>query len=951
MSTGFSQWSTQRKLATFFDDQLLTDTAPLINSTEGVPMNTITSKESGMSALGLTSALVGACAVVGCGVASTYAYASYSKWKNKERKYLPDEEKDNTEQNAIGTSLFSNLRTAYNNFTSRERVSNKNTNTTSSLEVIHEGHREILTKHSKLLTAIKNNLTKAQIEYGEDETSLLNTTVEQLSEKFLISVVGEFNAGKSAFINSLLGGRFVQEGILPTTDFITKITYDQHESCTRNSAQNLMEVKLPVPWLKEVTIVDTPGTNALFELGHQAITEKFLPHSDLVLFVTSAERPLTESERQIIKRIREWDRKVVVVVNKCDLRTEEEKQQVIEYIRSNLEEILPGNDIPIFGVSARLALMSKIQACYQEDNERAPWQELYMSSNIGSVERYMFHSLDDMQKMRVKLQGPLSVANRFLAMYDAKLKEGETRLQQEQALLSSVDSLIDTHYKDLIRDFKNIHLSQVDRSFTKLLEGTEDFVDHHISFSSFMHFLMHPKAMQGTFREEVCQTFQTDVEGTAIKLSDWLTEVRSRMVEKVLQELNSVSNRSTTVMNVWKNIRVSPVVIGQDHQLELRQFREAVQAIIEKFTADEKHSRALVDSVQTSMTQILAVESCAGLVGLMWYSSFWMWLQQKNGTSTAERFFTMFTGPETSIARELAKPLPLIFLGAGAVMLGLSGLNILHYRRNIVKKKLAREANLCQDRLVTKLDTFVQEKAQKTVSDTMLWLQPFLQAIKTENDRIEEMKGLVGQWHEEVDAIATQIDEVTENSTQPVLEDGDAYPISKPMAYPAAVPLGPAPRGLQAQRKSYTSAPPSYANESPQYLSSNSFYPSLERVGSTTGMRSPTNYYSTNAPPKHFTYQTQQQQFAPLHQQFTSQQQQQFASPHQQHQQFSMNSPTLYRQSTPLSAPATPSRRSQIQVSPQPSPPVTAPSSPLQSDDEIEVEKPAGARKVTPILS
>ena len=743
----------QKKLA-IFDEQL--HTVDFLSPSTPVTLNTV--KDSvPVQNISLGSAVMGACAVVGCGVASTLAYASYSKWKRKEKIAPPEEEKEAMKvPSGRVTELFSNLRTAYNNFTSRERVAKPHTAATDATN-LHEQHREILTKHKKLLTAIRTNLTKAGVEFGDDDTQLLNNTVEQLSENFLISVVGEFNAGKSAFINSLLGGKFVREGILPTTDFITKITYDEHESCTRNSAQNLMEVKLPVPWLKEVTIVDTPGTNALFELGHQAITEKFLPHSDLVLFVTSAERPLTESERQVIKRIREWNRKVVVVVNKCDLRTEDEKEDVIAYIRNNLEEILPGNDIPIFGISARLALMAKIQASYQENVERAPWQDIWMASNIGSVERFMFHSLDDAQKMRVKLQGPLAVANRFLALFDAKLREGEARLQQEQALLSSVDTLIDTHFKDLMRDFKSVHLDQLDRSFGRLREGTFDFVDHHIGLSSFAHFLMHPKSMQGTFREEVCQSFQSEVEGSSIKLTDWLTEVRSRMVEKVLQELNGVSDRSTTVLNVWKNIRVAPVVIGQDHQLELRQFRETVQCIIEKFTSDEKHSRALIDSVQSSMTQILAVEGVTALMGAMWYSSFWMWLQERNGASNTERLISMITGSQTSIARELAKPIPLLFLAAGTVFMGLSGMNILQYRRNVVKRKLAREADLCQNQLTTKLETFVQEKARKTVADTTEWLKPFLQALKTDNDRIEELKALVGQWHEEVDDIATQI--------------------------------------------------------------------------------------------------------------------------------------------------------------------------------------------------
>jgi len=305
-------------------------------------------------------------------------------------------------------------------------------------------------------------------------------------------------------------------------------------------------------------------------------------------------------------------------------------------------------------------------------------------------------------------------------------------------------------------------------------------------------------------------------------------------------------------MNVWKNIRVAPVVLGQDHQLELRQFRESVQGIIEKFTSDERHSRALVDSVRTSMTQILAVEGCAALMGLMWYSSFWMWLQKRHGVSPAERLFSVFSGPETSIAKELASPLPLLLLFTGSVLLGCSGMNILQYRRNAVKRKLARESSMCHERLVVKLDSFVQEKARKTVSDTMLWLQPFLQAIKTEHERIEEVKGLVTGWHDEVAAIGAQIEDVTEQLAHPMEEtETDIYPVSKPLAYPTAVPLGPT---RQTARKSFVNSPPSYGGESSYYLPTG--YPSLERVpssrASSAPLRSPTN-------PQHFTYSVSQQ--------------------------------------------------------------------------------------------
>ena len=61
----------------------------------------------------------------------------------------------------------------------------------------------------------------------------------------------------------------------------------------------------------------TSGTNAIME-GHQAITEHFLPRSDLVIFVTSVDRPFSDSEREFLKQIVEWKKRILIVINKID---------------------------------------------------------------------------------------------------------------------------------------------------------------------------------------------------------------------------------------------------------------------------------------------------------------------------------------------------------------------------------------------------------------------------------------------------------------------------------------------------------------------------------------------------------------------------------------------------------------------------------------------------------
>ena len=50
-----------------------------------------------------------------------------------------------------------------------------------------------------------------------EERSALERSIAQLDRLFLLVVIGEFNAGKSAFVNALAGARILEEGVTPTT--------------------------------------------------------------------------------------------------------------------------------------------------------------------------------------------------------------------------------------------------------------------------------------------------------------------------------------------------------------------------------------------------------------------------------------------------------------------------------------------------------------------------------------------------------------------------------------------------------------------------------------------------------------------------------------------------------------------------------------------------------------
>lgn len=119
----------------------------------------------------------------------------------------------------------------------------------------------------------------ARLDASADQQQALDQSIAQLDELFLLVVVGEFNAGKSAFINALIGQVLMKEGVTPTTAVITVLEYgDTPEQAVRQA--NLLVVKAPIEILREIRIVDTPGTNAIIR-EHEAMTAEFIPRSDL----------------------------------------------------------------------------------------------------------------------------------------------------------------------------------------------------------------------------------------------------------------------------------------------------------------------------------------------------------------------------------------------------------------------------------------------------------------------------------------------------------------------------------------------------------------------------------------------------------------------------------------------------------------------------------------------
>jgi len=246
-------------------------------------------------------------------------------------------------------------------------------------------------------------------EIGHDK--LESTLVElknQLESPFTFVIVGEVKAGKSSFINALLDTdrEICKVAPMPMTDTIQQIVFGEHEFVETINTY-LKKVYLPVDILKEIAIVDTPGTNTIVA-HHQEITERFIPYSDLIVFVFEAKNPYRQSSWEFFDYINvEWHRKIIFVLQQKDLLPEDDLKinfaGVIEHAKKK-----GITDPKVFAVSAKLEQSDfhdisgfKEIRNYINDNitnGKAP--ELKFRNNINTL-LTISHKLDDSMKTRI----------------------------------------------------------------------------------------------------------------------------------------------------------------------------------------------------------------------------------------------------------------------------------------------------------------------------------------------------------------------------------------------------------------------------------------------------------------------------------------------------------------------------------------------------------------------
>jgi len=185
------------------------------------------------------------------------------------------------------------------------------------LNLARESLRELI-EDSRLPAGIRESLAH---DYDAVEGML-----DKLQHGHLhIAVFGRVSTGKSSLLNALIGEqRFTVSPL--------------HGETKQSSMQQWSEVEAA-----GVFLIDTPGLDEAGGEVREEMAKEVAHRSDLVIFVLDGD--ITDSERAALRTLLKQGRPVVVALNKSDLYTQTERDELLATVREKTTGLVQAEDV------------------------------------------------------------------------------------------------------------------------------------------------------------------------------------------------------------------------------------------------------------------------------------------------------------------------------------------------------------------------------------------------------------------------------------------------------------------------------------------------------------------------------------------------------------------------------------------------------------------------------
>jgi len=476
--------------------------------------------------------------------------------------------------------------------------------------------------------------------HHETSRALLEIRVKLEQNVFNLVILGQFKRGKSTFINALLGETILPTAIIPLTSVVTILRYGKQlkievafhngqmeevdlsrlpeyitERGNPENQKGVREVTIyyPSDYLQDgVRIIDTPGVGSVYR-HNTDVAYSYLPFVDAGIFIVSADPPLSQSEHQFLKDIREYVDKLFFILNKIDQVSGEDIRESMAFTSHILEENLGTGRVKIFPLSARWALEGK-----QADDDLKLRKSLlpgfeqklrefllhekgkvFLKSTINNLLKFISDETVSFQLEQEAVKLPLKELTAKIARFDEEIKTIEKDNEHNQYLLKGYLDKIRSELDEEIARFNKEKLPILHQALEAEYLKKGDQVRGHLRQELEQFVFEKIQETFQTWRRELTEKISTRLEGAHREFALKTNEV----IERILGLTGSIFDLTlkpfTTVETLSKKSDFFFLLKDDPVGLELIQL--AVTSALPRFLA----KKIILKNMKTAVTDLL----------------------------------------------------------------------------------------------------------------------------------------------------------------------------------------------------------------------------------------------------------------------------------------------------------------------------------------------------------
>ncbi len=405
---------------------------------------------------------------------------------------------------------------------------------------------------------------------------------KRISDDFSIVVIGDFKRGKSTFINALLKEDLVTTDVTPETVTINRVSYGEDfsveavlkdarrmrlekEQLARENLDDLLEklpcgieyidIKVPLPELMGMRIVDTPGVGDLLKQYDEQVKD-YLNYADAVIYMVSALSPLSDTEQTFLKAalLPQEFSKLIIVVNMLDcLEDAEETSRILDRIQMKAAQIFPNTSV--YGISA-LDEFCRLKGLKRpNENLSGLLEENFQKMRDGLEEGFMT------KREMIQLQRVVSVLNLTVKDLENHINLIRETLNLEKAKVLELISQYEDKNSDLMKKIDR-HKESVKMDIREMQEEAGQWMDEFISrLENEIRSSWQKYPFEGVqkhfhfFIMDIMKEAMNECVGAHLEKLSEVLKARAQLLVEELNLINATSLAKSTINDVsWTSI-------------------------------------------------------------------------------------------------------------------------------------------------------------------------------------------------------------------------------------------------------------------------------------------------------------------------------------------------------------------------------------------------------------